>query len=76
MEFMNIYLTEVKKESPIECDIKFNRSMVMNETEKVEQTKKSVGVISNETIWENHPFVEDVEQEKERMKASNLFEVE
>ena len=73
MEFVNIYLVEIAKKKEIECGIEFNRSMVMNESEKVEQASKSVGVISNETIWENHPFVTDVEQEKERMKSQDNF---
>lgn len=46
----------------------FNKSMLMNDAEQVDIAQKSVGVISKETIMSNHPWVTDVEAEKERLE--------
>ncbi|MBT2601410.1 MULTISPECIES: phage portal protein [unclassified Oceanobacillus] len=45
----------------------FNKSMLMNDAEQVTMAQQSKGIISDETIAENHPWVSDVEREKERM---------
>lgn len=46
----------------------FNKSVIMNESEIVDMAQKSKGVISDETVLANHPWVTDVEAEKERLK--------
>lgn len=46
----------------------FNRDMLMNEGEIIDNIQKSVGVLSEETIVENHPWVDDVQVEMERIK--------
>ncbi|ENZ9525258.1 phage portal protein, partial [Clostridioides difficile] len=48
--------------------ITFNHSMIINESEKIDMAKKSIGIISDETIVSNHPWVEDVNDELERLK--------
>lgn len=48
--------------------VTFNKSMITNDAEKVEMTTKSKGIISDETIVSNHPWVEDVNDELERLK--------
>nr|BDD44725.1 chromosome partitioning protein ParB [bacterium]BDD47320.1 chromosome partitioning protein ParB [bacterium] len=46
----------------------FNKSMITNEVEKVQMARDSMGIISRETIMEHHPFVTDVQIERERLE--------
>lgn len=48
--------------------ITFNRNVMSNTAEIIENCVNSVGILSNETIRENHPFVKDAETEKERLE--------
>lgn len=49
-------------------DIVFNRDILINESETIENCSKSVGVLSEETILTNHPWVTDVKSELDRVK--------
>lgn len=56
-------------------NIVFNRNIIINYSEKVDMCSKSVGIISNKTIIQNHPFVtnyedevKNLEEEKEQME--------
>ena len=51
-----------------EVTIVFNRDMLINESEAIENCSKSVGILSNETIVAQHPWTTDVELELERIK--------
>ena len=51
-----------------EITIVFNRDMLINETEAIENCGKSVGILSNETIVAQHPWTTDVELELQRIK--------
>ena len=42
--------------------------MLINETEAINNCKNSVGILSNETIVKNHPWISDPEQELGRIK--------
>lgn len=69
VEFISIYLQLTKK---ITYDVKqitflINKSMIFNEAEKITSVKSSDGIISERTMLENHPFVEDVEEELLRL---------
>lgn len=46
----------------------FNKMLLTNESEIVEMAQKSLGVISQATILENHPWVKDVQLEQERLE--------
>lgn len=46
----------------------FNKMLLTNESEIIDMAVKSTGVISEETILENHPWVRDVAQEKDRLE--------
>ena len=46
----------------------FNRDILINESEAIENCSKSSGIISNETIVEQHPWTKDAEAELERLK--------
>lgn len=51
-----------------EVDIIFNRDILISEGEIIENCQKSVGVLSDETIIANHPWVDDPQTELERLK--------
>ena len=48
--------------------IVFNRDMLINESEAIENCSKSVGILSNETIVAQHPWTTDVDMELERLQ--------
>jgi SPP1 family phage portal protein len=58
-------LVQVKNEN--DFNIVFNRNIIINDSEKVDMCQKSIGVISNKTIIQNHPFVTDYDEEKKNM---------
>lgn len=60
--------------SKIEVEIVFNRDAAINETEIIENCNKSKGTISDDTIIAHHPFVSDIEAEKEAMVAQRKEE--
>lgn len=51
-----------------EVTIVFNRDMLINESEAIENCSKSVGILSNETIVAQHPWTTDAEAELERLQ--------
>ena len=51
-----------------EVTIVFNRDMLINESEAIENCSKSVGLLSNETIVAQHPWTTDVDLELERLQ--------
>ena len=68
--FINIYLSEnnLGTYKNVNLDIIFNRDMEINESEVIENCQKSKGVVSDDTIIANHPWVKDIEIEKETLK--------
>lgn len=46
----------------------FDRDVLINETEAINNCKNSVGILSDETIVKMHPWVTDPEQELQRIK--------
>lgn len=57
--------TDYSKET---VDFIFNRDILINETDSISNAKNSVGIISDETIVANHPWVTDAKDEMERVK--------
>ena len=51
-----------------EFDIIFNTDNITNESEIIASCRDSAGIISDETILANHPWVTDATKELERMK--------
>ncbi len=51
-----------------EVEIIFNRDILINESEVIDNVNKSVGVLSDETLVANHPWVDDPQKELERKK--------
>ncbi len=57
-------------------DIIFNRDMLINESTVIDNCTKSVGILSNETIVANHPWIDDPQHELERLKKQNQESIE
>lgn len=75
--FINVHLTNTGKGdfTNEKVDIIFNRDVLINETEAITNCKDSVGVISNETIVSQHPWVNDNEEELKRLKEEKQDEI-
>lgn len=48
------------------AEVKFERSMIVNKLETLDKLKDQVGIISNETLFENHPLVKNATDELKR----------
>ena len=51
-----------------EVTVIFNRDILINESEAIDNCAKSQGIVSDETIVEQHPWTKDAEAELERLK--------
>jgi len=51
-----------------EVEIIFNRDMLMNESDVISNIRNSVGILSDETLVTNHPWVSDVQIELDRLQ--------
>lgn len=49
----------------------FNRDIVINESDTITNAKNSVGIISDETIRANHPWVTDAAEETKRIEQEH-----
>ncbi len=52
----------------IEFDVEFNKDTLMSESDAINDCRNSVDIISQETILQNHPWVDDVETEMKKLK--------
>ena len=64
-DFSNCGLGDFENE---EIQIIFDRDILINESEAIENCSKSVGILSTETIVEQHPWVTDVEVELAQLR--------
>lgn len=77
MYFINEYFRVINKkvtDKPITLEC--NRDITMNETDIVNNCKNSVGVISNQSIIERHPYAKPLEEELSRIKEDELYSPE
>ena len=51
-----------------DVDVIFNRDMLLNEGEVIDNVSKSVGILSDETVVSMHPWVDDPQAELERIQ--------
>ena len=51
-----------------EVEIIFNRDILINESEVIDNINKSTSILSDETLVANHPWVDDPQKELERKK--------
>lgn len=70
IELVNYYITATqgKDYSNEKVDIIFNKDILINESQTIEDIQKSVGILSRETLVEQHPWVENVELELQRLE--------
>ena len=59
-----------------EVKVIFNRDILINETEAIENCKASVGILSDETIIGQHPWIDDPQKEMERLEEQKKKEQE
>jgi SPP1 family phage portal protein len=52
-----------------DVNITFNRDILINESEAISNCAASAGILSNETIVEQHPWTTDVETELKRLQT-------
>lgn len=71
LEHLEWFYRKVKNLQPedLTSTIKFRRNITVNEESLVSMIKNSVGIVSKETLLANHPLVDDVEEELERLAA-------
>lgn len=74
--FVDRYLELTGRGSYQDCeiDVTFNRDIAINESQAITDCVSSKGVISDETIVKNHPWVEDADEELKRLKAQEELE--
>ncbi len=67
--FVNVHLSNTGQGDFEKEKVKviFNRDILINESESIENCKKSVGILSNETIVAQHPWTGDVQAELDRI---------
>jgi SPP1 family phage portal protein len=54
-----------------EVEIIFNRDMLMNEADTINNVRNSAGILSNETLVAQHPWVTDVSAELDRIDGES-----
>ena len=59
-----------------EVEIIFNRDIMMNESAVINDIKNSVGILSDETLIAQHPWVDDPEEELKRMQKQKEADLE
>ena len=52
-------------------EIIFNKDILVNETQTIENCAKSIGILSEETIISQHPWIKDAKAEMERKKKES-----
>ena len=68
--FINAYLANAKVGNFFAEDVTviFNRDILVNESEAIDNCSKSKDIISNETIVRQHPWIDDPEEELKRIR--------
>lgn len=64
----HIYNTTGEDFTTVDFEITFNRNVLINTAELIDNCQKSTGIVSNKTILTNHPFVDNVEKEQAELK--------
>ena len=69
--FVNVHLanTGAGKFENTNVKVIFDRDILVNETDAIDNCGKSAGIISEETIVKQHPWVDNPTEELERIKA-------
>lgn len=78
MWFVTEYINRTGNTTYDSTEIVFtmNKAVIFNEKEKIDGLVASEGMLSKQTILENHPYVDDVEQEMGRLDAEEQDRME
>ena len=60
----------------VDWKIEFNRDIMVNESSVINDIRNSVGVLSDETLIAQHPWVDDPEEELKRMQKQKEADLE
>ena len=76
--FADLYLLNGGKGSYFDTNAEFifNRDILINESQVIEDIKNSVGILSKKTLVEQHPYITDVDDEMKRIKEDEQEEKE
>lgn len=76
--FVNIHLANTGQGDfeNEEVEVIFNRDVLINETESINNCKASVGIISDETIVSQHPWITDTDDELKKLKDQKQEELD
>lgn len=74
--FINCYLFNTGKGDFSEetVDFAFSRNVMMNNADIINNIKNSVGIVSDRTLLEHHPFVTDVDEELKRIEEQSKLD--
>ena len=70
--FINIKIGNFEKDK---VEIIFNRDILINESTVIDDIAKSVGILSQETLVSQHPYVSNTEKELDRLKKEKDTEL-
>lgn len=73
---MHLFNTGVGDFEGEDVEIIFNRDMMINESEVIDNISKSQGIISDETLVAQHPWVDDPQTELERLEKQKQEDME
>ncbi len=73
LEFIKIHLNNIGAGNFENEDVNiiFNRDILINESEAIDNCIKSLGILSKETIVAQHPWTDDVDAEMKRLSSEN-----
>lgn len=76
--FVDQYLANSNKGNfeGVEADITFNRNIMVNETELIDNCCKSVGLLPTKLILRKHPWVDDVDEVMEMLEEEETKRME
>jgi SPP1 family phage portal protein len=73
IDFVNIHIamTGGGNYDGEDVEVIFNRDILINEGEAIDNCQKSLGILSTETVIAQHPWVDDVQKELKRLEKQN-----
>jgi len=78
IEFIALYekIATGKIYDPAKINIVFNKTILLNESELVEMATQSKGIISDDTIVANHPWVDDPSSEIKKLSSQRTVDLD
>ena len=74
--FVDSYLLSIGAGSYFDTpvDFIFNRDILINESQVISDIRNSEGILSRKTLIEQHPYIDDVEEEMQRIASEEQEE--